>query len=77
MIIHKKPNSANIVWDNEKGQPLLIFKGGIFITKDKAVADKAKSLGYEVEADAEVEKAEADVTEEKPKKTATKKKTGA
>ena len=63
--ITKKANSANVVWDAEKDAPLLIFKGGVFITSEASVAKKAEALGYVVESDA--------VATEQPKKRASKK----
>lgn len=56
MIIRNKPKGARIVWDVEKGKPLLTFKGGSFETSDENVARKAKALGYEVEGITEEEK---------------------
>ena len=49
MIIRRGKNSGNIVWDNEKGRPLLKFNGDSYETDNEYVAEKALSLGYEVE----------------------------
>lgn len=37
-----------IVWDPDAGEPLAKFTGGIFITEDRAVAEKLKAMGYQV-----------------------------
>ena len=60
--IINKPKSPKMVWDAKKGEPLLTFKGGSFNTEDKTIAEKAKSLGFEVVEETEPE------TEDKPKK---------
>lgn len=48
-IIKNKPKAPKMIWDAEKGQPLLKFEGGCFQTEDEAIVKKAKALGYEVE----------------------------
>ena len=57
--IRNKPLSPRMLWDKDENKPLLTFEGGLFVTPDKKIADKAKKLGYEVEAPEE--------PEEKPK----------
>ena len=48
-IVKNKAKSPKTVWDKKDNKPLLTFKGGLFETEDKAIADKAKKLGYEVD----------------------------
>ncbi len=43
-----KAKGTGMVWDNEKNVPLCEFKGGVFETEDKKVADKLERMGYEV-----------------------------
>jgi hypothetical protein len=48
-IVKNKAKSPKTVWDKKENKPLLTFKGGLFETEDKTIADKAKKLGYEVD----------------------------
>ena len=47
--IKNKPKSGKMIWDAEKGKPLLKFEENRFETEDAYIAEKAKALGYEVE----------------------------
>lgn len=47
--ITKKPKTANMLWDAENNKPLCQFdEKGLLLTDDAALADKLKTLGYEV-----------------------------
>jgi hypothetical protein len=50
-IIKKKPNTPNMVWDTEKNKPLCKFVVGLFETNDTYIAEKLKTMGYEVTGD--------------------------
>lgn len=66
MTIKQKANGAGIVWDADNNKPLLIFKGGLCVTSDVAVAKKAKNMGYEVEG---LKADDAEGATEKPKRS--------
>lgn len=53
--IRKKPKSPNIVWDASKNCPLCKFEKGIYETEDTSIAEKLKSMGYQVEGEAQAE----------------------
>lgn len=65
-VIKNKPKSPKIVWDAQKNKPLFTFDGGLFATEDAYIAERAKKLGYEVEAE-QTKEAEPKATKGKKK----------
>ena len=45
-IINKKPLTANIIWDKEKGCQLCKFVNGRFETNDTELAEKLRDMRY-------------------------------
>ena len=38
-----------VIWDTNKNKPLIKFKKGVAVTKDKEVAEQLKTMGFIVE----------------------------
>ena len=51
VIKSNKPNA--ILWDPSQNKTLCRFKGGVFETNNKPLAEKLVALGFEVEGDGE------------------------
>jgi hypothetical protein len=62
--VKKKPLTANTLWDGENNKPLCRFSKGVFQTEDKELAEKLKTLGYEVEGEDVSESEETSESEE-------------
>ena len=42
-----------VIWDTNKNKPLIKFKKGVAVTKDKEVAEQLKTMGFIVENETE------------------------
>lgn len=42
-----------VIWDTNKNKPLIKFKKGVAVTKDKGVAEQLKTMGFIVEKETE------------------------
>jgi hypothetical protein len=53
--VKKPPLTPNIVWDAENGTVLCRFQKGIMETNDRALVEKLRAMGYEVDGETETE----------------------
>ena len=52
-----------VIWDTNKNKPLIKFKKGVAVTKDKEVAEQLKTMGFIVENETEGNQTEDDKNE--------------
>lgn len=54
-----------VIWDTINNKPLIKFKKGVAVTKDKEVAEQLKTMGFIVEKETEGNQIEDDKNETK------------
>ena len=54
-----------VIWDTNNNKPLIKFKKGVAVTKDKEVAEQLKTMGFIVEKETEGNQIEDDKNETK------------
>ena len=52
-----------VIWDTNKNKPLIKFKKGVAVTKDKEVAEQLKTMGFIVENEIQGNQTEDDKNE--------------
>ena len=52
-----------VIWDTNKNKPLIKFKNGVAVTKDKEVAEQLKTMGFIVENEIQGNQTEHDKNE--------------
>ena len=52
-----------VIWDTNKNKPLIKFKKGVAVTKDKEVAEQLKTMGFIVENEIQGNQTEHDKNE--------------
>ena len=52
-----------VIWDTNKNKPLIKFKNGVAVTKDKEVAEQLKTMGFIVENEIQGNQTEDDKNE--------------
>ena len=62
-----------VIWDTNKNKPLIKFKKGAAITKDKEVAEQLKTMGFIVENETQGNQIEDEKNEIKDSQTNDKK----